>query len=240
MKKIISILIIFILSFQLNAQIHSKKIKGNGEITSVTRTVNNYHKIGVAGSFNVKLFKGKEGDIIVKADGNLMDYIITEVENGVLEIKLKKGFILKSTNTIEISVPFEDVEAISLAGSGNIDSKDLLNPTSLKLSIAGSGTIDMPISVKNLTSKIAGSGKITINGDCIDCNYSITGSGIINGYNLNAELSNIKITGSGIVTVNAVNEIHSKITGSGNVTYTGNPTIEKSSSIGSGTMKKKS
>ncbi len=239
MKTFTSILALFIITTSLNAQVFTKKIKGNGDIKTETRTVADYDKIGVAGSFNVKLFKGKEGAITVKADKNLMEYIITEVKNGKLKIKTKKGFNIRSSKTIVITVPFKGISAVSGAGSGAIYSDDVIDSADLKLSLAGSGGFNLTVSTKNLIASIAGSGDMTLKGDSNELTCSIAGSGNINGYGLKSKVATVKIAGSGNVTIHVIDEIHAKTAGSGDIHYSGNPSIEKTSSVGSGTIKKK-
>jgi len=228
-----------IVSSTLNAQVFTKKIKGNGKNITENRRVSNYDKINVAGSFDVKLVKGKEGAISIQADENLMEYIETEVENGHLKIQPKKGYQLKTTKTILITVPFEMIDAISLAGSGNVNSTNVLNAADLNLNLAGSGGLDLPVSIKNLKAQIAGSGNIKLSGNADELYCEIAGSGNLEGDALKATASHINIAGSGNVKIHAVSEIHANIVGSGDVIYTGNPAIEKSKSVGSGTIKKK-
>ncbi len=238
-KTITSILALLVISTSLNAQIFNKRVKGNGNIITKTRTVSDFDEIRMAGSFDVELLKGEEGTITIKADENLMDYIVTEVKNGHLKIKSKKGYEIRSTKTILITVTFDDIEGVSLAGSGDISSSDFIDSSHLNLSILGSGDLDLKVSTKNLTSNISGSGNINLNGSSDEFTCTIAGSGNINGYNLKAGVTNAKIAGSGNVKVNAVDEIHAKIAGSGDVYYTGNPAVEKSNSVGSGSLRKK-
>jgi len=240
MKKLLtSMVALLIISANLNAQFFTKKVKGNGDIITKTRTVSNYDKIGVAGAFDVKLFKGNEAEITIKADENLMEYIITEVKNGNLKIKTKKGYNIRASKTIVITIPFDDISAVSLAGSGDIYSDDVLDTSNLKLSLAGSGDINLGVSTKNLETSIAGSGNMNLKGDSKEYTCSIAGSGNINAYKLKASKVTVKIAGSGNVKVHATNEIHAKSAGSGNIYYTGNPSVEKTSSAGSGSIVKK-
>lgn len=240
MKTLISLLTLLIIGTNLNAQVFTKKITGNGKIISENRNVSDYEKIGIAGSFDVKLVKGKEGAISITADENLMEYIEADVENGHLKIHPKKGYQLKSTKKIEITVSFEMIDALSLAGSGNVRSADVLNASDLNLNLAGSGEINLPVSTKNLTSHIAGSGNIKLSGNADVFRCEIAGSGNLEADDLKATISHINIAGSGNVKIHAVSEIHAKIVGSGDVIYTGNPAIEKSKSVGSGSIRKKS
>jgi len=238
-KTIASILLLSIISTSIQAQFFNKKIKGNGELTTITRNVSDYDEISVAGSFDVKLFKGEEGTITIKADENLLEYIVTEVKNSDLKIKTKKGYTITSRKTIEITVPFESIDGVSLAGSGDVFTNDVIKSNNLKLSLAGSGNMDLNVSTGEVVSNIAGSGNIQLAGDTDNFSCSIAGSGNLNGFNLKATIANAKIAGSGNIKINAVNEIHAKIAGSGNIVYSENPEIVKSKSAGSGSVKKK-
>ena len=65
-KTIASVIAFLIISTTINAQFFNKKINGNGDIITKTRSVGDYDKIGVSGSFDVKLYKGDEGSITTK------------------------------------------------------------------------------------------------------------------------------------------------------------------------------
>lgn len=232
-------LFLFLSNTTINAQYFQKKIKGNGEIKTIIRNVSDYNKIGIGGDFDVTLVKGKEGTITIKAEENLLEYIETEVKKGDLSVKIKKGYQIRSNKKIEITIPFEEIDGVSLAGSGLIYTNDVINSKEFKLSLAGSGTMDLKISAKDLDTNIAGSGNITLHGNSDKFECSIAGSGNLNGYNLKSTITTVSIAGSGTIKVDALNEIHAKIAGSGNVIYTGNPEIVKSKAAGSGSIKKK-
>lgn len=218
---------------------YSKKIKGNGTFTTSNRTISNYTNIGVAGSFHVTLFKGNTSEITIKADENLLEYISTEVEDGTLKIKPKKGYQIQSSKKIEITVPFQELEDISLAGSGNIKSENAIESPKLKISVAGSGDLNLNVQTKNLSSSVAGSGNVYLNGSTNELTCSIAGSGNVNAYELKSEIVNLKIAGSGNAKVHASHEIHGSNVGSGNIYYLGNPTVVKVKSVGSGSVKSK-
>jgi hypothetical protein len=238
--RTITILLIFLtLSVQMEAQKSSKKIKGDGNQTSTTRNISDFDKIGVSGTFDVELIKGNEGSVTINGDANLMEYIVTEVKKGKLHIKTEKGFQIKPTKKVKISVTFESLNAVALAGSSNIHSSDLIKSNELKLSMAGSGDIDLKVDTGELKSSIAGSGNINLSGTSDDFSASIAGSGSVKGYDLKATKASASIAGSGNVEVNAIEEIHASIAGSGNVLYSGNPTVQKSKSVGSGSIRKK-
>ena len=155
MRYLTTIIALFMVCSVAHAQ---KKIKGNGKVTTETRTVADFNKVGVAGSFDVILVKGNAGEVTVEAEENLMEYIITEVKKGSLKIRSKKGHSLRSTKGIVITVGFDNLDAVSLAGSGDVVSKGAIKSNELKLSLAGSGDINVEVDAGKVAASIAGSG----------------------------------------------------------------------------------
>jgi len=236
MKKLAIIIILLTFTANVNAQWYGKKIKGNGNVVTKTRNVSDYDEIAVAGSFDVKLVLGKEGEITIEMEDNLLDYLITEVENGKLKIKWKKGFSIRTTKDLLVTVPFKDVEAISLAGSGDVFSIDAIKTDNLKVALSGSGDISLKVNSKNLTSSVSGSGDIKLSGSTQKLKFSLAGSGDIEGFDLVSNEAEVSIAGSGDIEVNATDNLKARIAGSGDIKYKGNPKTQDFKVSGSGTV----
>ncbi len=106
-----------------------KKIKGNGNMQTMERSTGDYDAIAVSGFFDVVLVAGREGSISVQAEENLQEYIVTEVDKGTLEIKIKKGVNISPSSWkggILITVPVETIQSVSLSGSGDIKGETLI------------------------------------------------------------------------------------------------------------------
>ena len=234
--KTVATLLLFITSLQSFA--FTKKIKGNGNVVTESRTTTDYDKISVGGSFEVTLVAGEEGNLNVQIEDNLKEYLITEVEKGTLKIKWKKGINIYTKKGVKITVPFKDIESVSLAGSGNITSEDTINADDLSIAIAGSGDINLDVNAGDINSRIAGSGNIIVNGSGKNLECRIAGSGDFKGYDLNVENVDTRIAGSGNVQTSVNSTLTARISGSGNVHYKGSPTTNvKVSGSGSVTSK---
>ena len=235
MKKIIILLIVFAFSFHAKAQ--WKKVRGNGNVINSSRTVPAYDKIGVSGSFDVKLISGKEGELTIKAEENLIDYLITEVKEGHLKIKWKKGINIKTSKKILITIPFETIEEVALSGSGDIFSDDLIEANNFKLALSGAGDINLKLKVNTLKSAISGSGDINLSGSSTDFECKISGSGDIKAYELVSATADIHIAGSAGVEVDVTELLKVRVSGSGNVKYKSNPKKQDVKISGSGSVR---
>ncbi len=239
MKLLKSIaVLVFLLSTTLSCAQwgNGEKKKGNGDITTITRSTGSYEGLKAAGSMDFKLVQGKEGEISIKGDANLMEYIITEVKNNKLVVKIKDGINLKPSQSILVTVPYESISSVSLAGSGDIENSGTIKADEFKVSLAGSGDINLNVESKTLESSIAGSGDIELNGSTTDLNTKIAGSGDFDGKSLRSTNVNAKISGSGSANVVCNGELIARISGSGDVKYSGKPTNKDTKISGSGSV----
>ena len=219
-------------------------IDGNGHPSTETRTLPAFTRIEVNGDFKVQVDTGSTAVVLVKADENLQERIITKVTGDKLIIESKNGDCLNSTHPIEINVVTPSVNIIELNGSGSVYCYGLnaeefalflsgsgqiqctqIKANSATLDLAGSGNINCAVDVKNISSQIEGSGEIKINGSALNSELKVIGSGHLRAGELNTDVCTAYISGSGIIDTDVNNSLDVTIIGSGIVNYFGNPVI---------------
>ncbi len=239
MKTAIFSIALITFTLTAHAQWGSKNIKGNGKVTTVTRTLKDYDQVKIAGSFDVFLIAGAEGKITIEAEENLIPHIVTENNGDALVIKTEKGVNLKTSfnKGIVITVPFKDIEALSLAGSGDVSNKDLITAEHFEASLAGSGDIILELEAKNVKGSLAGSGDLTLKGKTETVELQVAGSGDIHAENFKATNADVNISGSGdIRMVCDGGQLNARISGSGDIRYSGTPSREDTKVSGSGSI----
>ncbi|MEZ4811382.1 MAG: head GIN domain-containing protein [Allomuricauda sp.] len=240
MKKIITLSLALSMVAITNAQ-WGRKIKGDGNVVTIERSVGQYDEVALSGWFNVELVGGKEGEITLRGESNILEYIETEVKNGTLVIKTEKGVNLRPStwgSSVLITVPVEDISAVSLSGSGDIVGKTKIKSDSFRAQIAGSGDIDISVEARHVEASLSGSGDIELSGKATDLDVQVSGSGDVKAYDLEAEFVTAAISGSADVKVTANQSIDAKVSGSGDISYRGNPQKISSKSSGSGDISK--
>ncbi|MFD2565934.1 head GIN domain-containing protein [Pseudotenacibaculum haliotis] len=239
MKKFILTAFILTITFSVDAQSWwgNKKVRGNGNVTTITRSTGDYDGVSLGGFFDVILVRGTEGKIKIEGEENLMEYIVTEVSRGTLKVKVEKGINLKTTRRITVTVPVREIDHVSLGGSGNVRSEILLKAEDFKVSLGGSGNIELEVDATNVKSSIGGSGNIKLSGKADHMKGSIAGSGTIKAYELQVNSIKASIAGSGDIRVSVKDEIKATVAGSGSIYYKGNPPKIDTKSVGSGSVK---
>ena len=242
--RTVLIIVSFIMCSTLTLQAqwwgNGKKISGNGKMVTKSRNTSDYDEIKLKGSLDVALVSGSEGNITIEGESNLIEYVRTEVENDVLKIYVEKGYYLKISRgkKLIVTVPFKDLSKVTLSGSGDIYSTDIIKTSSFKTGISGSGDIKLAVNAQNTEGYVTGSGDLTLSGTSQNFDCKVTGSGDLEAYSLEAKEVNASVTGSGDIYVTATSSIKARITGSGDISYKGNPEREDKKVSGSGDITK--
>lgn len=127
--------------------------------------------------------------------------------------------------------------SLGVSGSGKIRISGKMS--AVVASVSGSGSIDLDGRVSGLMeASISGSGRITPRGNAASADFTISGSGEVIGFGLTVEKCNARISGSGDIEITASKSIDASISGSGSVTYKGDPGQVNSHSSGSGRVRK--
>lgn len=242
MRIVIALIFGLIMVTPSNAQswFGGKKVKGNGKVVTKKRTTSSYDKIASSGSFDIKLVKGKEGQLVIEGEENIIKHIVTRVENGTLKIKTEKGFSLRPSwgKGVKITVPFKEIEGLLLAGSGDVVGEDTIETSNFDVHVSGSGDIAISLSAKNVEASVSGSGDLVLKGKTSNLDVAVSGSGEVSALKLAADNVNARVSGSGDVEMQCKRELKARISGSGEVHYKGNPEKVDTKVSGSGEVVK--
>lgn len=200
-----------------------------------------FSEISLRISGTVYLEQGNRQSVRIDASDSAMDEIITEVKDRTLVIRFKSGnYFRRSFNPgkIAVYVTVPEINALSVAGSGNIESSSVKSRI-LNLAVSGSGDISLDhLTSERLMSAVSGSGNIHLsNGNANELSTNISGSGNLKAMDFEATNADIRISGSGNCTITAQKSLKARVSGSGSVSYKGTPQLDTSVS-GSGRIKK--
>ncbi len=233
-QKVLFIILLLAGITNIQAQFWTKKISGNRQITTETRHIDNYDKISVTGPFKVKIVPGKPGILQIKADENLLQYIETFTNGSKLVIRINPQFSVTDYAKLSVEVPADYLSQINLSGSGEIYNTKIFNWKNLKLTLTGSGRLDIKTGINHLTATLVGSGDILLTGKAETAKYVLTGSGLISANKLEAQEVKATLTGSGEIRLRVVKRLNAKVMGTGDIFYYGEPDILKTNVIGAG------
>lgn len=182
---------------------------GSEKITAYV-TMKDIRGLAVSGSGNMEgegTLRANEIDLAVSGSGNM-------------------NVNIEATGEMEADV----------SGSGRMVFKGRCSD--IDADVSGSGDMRLTLeSTEEASFSVAGSGSIEVSGSADRVETSISGSGVVRGADFQTRICGVSITGSGNVEMGVSEELDARITGSGSVSYRGNPDKVNSHSTGSGRVR---
>ena len=192
-------------------------VHGSGNVTSQTRDVSGFHGVDVSGVFDVEIVAQKEYSVQIEADDNLLEYIKTDVDDGILEISTSRK--IKSSEMLKIKIGAPDIDSLSTSGVAKVSLVDLKN---------GSLKVDS-----------SGASKMTLAGETDKLMIDVSGAAKIEAEGLKSRAASVDSSGASKISVFATDSVRVKASGASKITYTGGATdvVTKTSGAGSVTPK---
>ncbi|MCK4493491.1 MAG: DUF2807 domain-containing protein [Methylococcales bacterium] len=187
-------------------------LKGSGAYQSKKQTLSPYNTVIIDGNFDVNYYRKNTSSAKISADQNLLPFVNVNVKNTTLYLKMDKSYRTKQPIVIDIYSP--NLNAMTVHGASDVQLNSI-RANSFKIHLTGSGDI-------------------SANGNTKTLNVIISGSGDINAKKLIAQKATVDLKGSADVTITARKKLDISISGSGDVTYFGNPERINKSISGSG------
>lgn len=206
-----------------------------GHVTEEDRAVDGFTAISMGGNADLTVTEGDEFAVVVTADENLQEHVITRVNGSTLEIKQAYSYFGTPPQVV-VAVTLPALSKVSLSGSSDAAIR-VTNPESLEVNVSGSADVNVRADATNLTLAVSGSGSIVASGTVSAATLSVSGSGEVDGANLTAREARVNVSGSGDASVRARETLDAQVSGSGHVTYFGDPTVAKGVS-GSGSVER--
>lgn len=216
-----------------------KRIRGNGNIRTEERPVQNFKEVEVGGAAKVMVSQGDKPAVKVETDDNLLQYIEVFQEGDKVYIKEKSGYNLRPSGDINVYVTSPVYSRISASGACDIIGQNKIsNPEDLRLHVSGAGDIKMEVDAPTLGAEVSGSGNINLKGQTKNVDLELTGAGHAHCYELLAENTKVEISGAGSAEVYASVKLDATVSGAGNVNYKGNASEVNQHVSGAGSVKK--
>ena len=229
--KLVAVIALIFCAFMAEAS----KVEGNGNIITKEISVDNYSEIELGGNIEYSgnnfwgnrsnkkfpVFKythGRSASLKITIDENLFPLLSIKSNNGRLAIRIQNGTRIKPTQYV-IEGSSKTLKYLKTSGPMDFEAQNAF----------------ADLDCKNLTSKVSGSGDITLKGKADEARYSVSGSGDIKAYDLSVNDLSCSVSGSGDARVYAKDNMNLSVSGSGDIRYKGPANVNKSKS-GSGSI----
>lgn len=217
MKKLLPIFLALSLLPACNYNSLSQANKNTGSaVKTEARPASGFLGVKVANNIALQLTVGADFDVSVEGDENLVKMITTVVEEGHLIIALGEKFPRSTRVAVKVSMP--ELKELEVSG--------------------GSTAVVTGAKSEKLRLQANGATNIKISGDVRELDAHAYGASVIDAEALKAVTATVEALGSATVTVSPSTLLKARTMGIANVSYTGDPKVEKSSTNTSSVKKK--
>lgn len=208
-------------------------IKGNGTIQEDQRKVNGeFSEISVSEGLNVVVTQGSDFEILVEADENVIDLILTDLRNETLRVHTD-DFIGKATKNVYVTLP--KITALRTSSGSDLIAKGAISADQIKLDASSGSNLQVDQLNAGTTYADSSSGaNIDVAGETNTFISSASSGSDISATNLTSAICKANASSGARISVNVTESLVAKASSGADIRYSGNAKIEsEKSSAGS-------
>lgn len=201
-------------------------IHGRGPVYIEQRQVGHFTGVSNSTAADVEILHGFVEGVFVRAQDNLIPYVRTRVQNGMLHIDVDRDVTLRPQYPIVVEVDVVTLRNLRSTGSGFMRGQ-LIDATRLEVNSSGAGDIDLPgLLADSLIVISSGSGDVTAEGGVERLRLNMSAAGRVDTRDLVASEADATISGSGSGTIRVRDYLRATLSGSGWLRYFGSPDVD--------------
>jgi hypothetical protein len=200
-------------------------IVGSGVLAQQARVVSGFSRLNMSAVGTVRVTVGATEGLVIEAEDNFLEHIVTEVQDGVLEISLAPNISLQTTRPIQFLLTVVTLTNATLSGVGSIEATGL-DVDRLDLTMSGVGDIVMAgLAARELVVTLTGVGGLVCSGTVTVQRVTHSGVGDYRGQDLQSSEADVRTTSIGSATVRVRDKLTATVSGTGSIFYIGSPAV---------------
>jgi hypothetical protein len=232
------VVIIAVLGIAVAAHCQSREtVRGNHEVIKSERNTGSFTGIKVSSGVDVYLTQGDNEKVVVEADENLHEYIITRVKGDVLHVYTDAN--IRDAERERVYVTMKDISSAETTSAGDIVGETPVHADRLELSASSAGDIKLEIHVKDLRIDISSSGDMTLTGEAEKMDANLSSAGDLEASELETREADISVSSAGDADINVSERLTARASSAGDINYKGNPAYVDAHSSSAGGIHKR-
>jgi hypothetical protein len=218
-NKLIALLGIAILAVSMTAC-------SSGPQTTESRAVSGINTVSISTFGEFVIRQGNDESLTIEAPSNYLRYIDTKVEDGVLHIDARRGFIPGPARKVLFTLTVKNLNGLYMSGAGKIEVLGNVTSDNFTLNLTGAGSVEIDsLNANNLTVNFSSAGAMVVAGNVDNQSVNLSGVGSYEAGDLQSKHTSLNLSGAGSATVWAVESLDVNISGVGSLGYYGSPRI---------------
>ncbi len=197
------------------------RINGSGNLVKEERSVSTFNSIEAGGAFEIIIVKGDKQSLIIETDDNIIEKVISNVNNGELELSTKGN--INNPTKMMVYITMAELKDIDLSGAASLTSESRFENDDMDFELSGASSSELRIKCNKLDVDISGAANINLSGYVAKLELECSGASNFKAYDLEADEANIDCSGASSVKVSVTKSLIGEASGASSITYKGNP-----------------
>lgn len=241
-----------------NINFSKKTLRGSGHIVTKNIALPDYHTVRAERSVDAVIVAGGTDKITVRADDNVMDYVVITARDGVLKLTLDPAINSFSNITVEVRIPDNGrIRKLEAHSSADIKAETLISADELLLEAHSSGDIegrfraakcyveahssadvDIDLEATDALVEAHSSADVTLRGSARTCKAEVHSSGEIDAEHFIVEEYVADAASSGKADIYCTGTLRASASSAGKIRYAGDCRVEAHTSSAGSVSKK--
>lgn len=214
-----------------------KTVYGNGNTVIRERTPLQASGVKVSTGIDVYLSQGNKPGLAVETDENLHEYIITEVNNGILNVYTDVN--IRDAEMRKVYITLKEINRISATSAGDIIGESPVETDNLTITASSAGDIKLEVYADEIEANISSSGDVTLTGEAEKLEADLNSAGDLNAYNLRVKEADISVSSAGGADIYVTEKLVARASSAGDINYKGDPKYVNAHSSSAGGIRKR-
>ncbi|MDA3816403.1 MAG: DUF2807 domain-containing protein [Prolixibacteraceae bacterium] len=194
---------------------------GNGNVVKEDREISGFNSISASAGLNVYLTQSDEEQVVVEADENLMEYIITDVRGNQLQCEVE-GNIRRSTK-LNIYVSYKVLNNISISSGADIETENMLRSNNLSINASSGADANLEIEAVSVNCQASSGADVKLKGQCDHFSANSSSGADIKANGLSCKSAQAVASSAGDIRLSVSESINANASSGGDVVFHGSP-----------------
>jgi hypothetical protein len=191
-----------------------------------TRQITGFHGVSVTSGIDLYLTQKNVEEVVVEADSDDLDKIITTVEDGILKIYIKENSWLNmnwKNNHRKVYVSFKTLDKLEASAGSDVVSQSLLKLDKLNLDVSSGSDVKLELEANELDAESSSGSDISLKGKLTSMRVSASSGSDIDAGELVTKKCMASTSSGSDIRINVTEELDANASSGGDISYSGNP-----------------
>jgi len=219
--KLLTILLFGLATIQTTLLLASQT-QGNRQ----TRQVPGFHGVSVSSGIDLYLTQKNSEEVVVEAESDELDKIITEVEGGILKIYIKEKSWLSinwNNDPRKVYVSFKVLDKLDASAGSDVVSQSAMKLDKLDLDASSGSDVKLELDANEITAESSSGSDISLKGKSSVLFANASSGSDIDAGELQSKKCRANVSSGADIRVYVTEELDASASSGGDIAYSGNP-----------------